>query len=202
MPPVEIVGYCAATLTTLAFVPQVTKSWRSRSVRDLSFLTLATFSSGVFLWLVYGIVLREIPIIAANAVTLALNVVLVSLKLRHGSLPGPRSAIVVKPSPIHGRGVFATRPIEAGEIVIDGCRDVLSDEALKDLPEDERVFLSVIDGRNVLFKPPARFVNHSCDPNARGGDHHDVAIRRIEAGEEVTVDYVAEHVPGLNLRCN
>ena len=81
---VEIVGYCAATLTTVAFVPQVVKSWRSKSVKDLSFATLSAFSTGVFLWLVYGIILGEMPIIVANAVTLALNAVLVVLKVRHG----------------------------------------------------------------------------------------------------------------------
>ena len=64
------------------------------------------------------------------------------------------------------------------------------------------MFLSVIGSQNILMKPPARFVNHSCNPNARGSDRHDIAIRVIEAGEEVTVDYVAEHVPGLRLECH
>jgi SET domain-containing protein len=112
--------------------------------------------------------------------------------------------IVVKHSPIHGRGVFATRRIEMGEVIIDwsGCSEVLSDEAVKRLPREERLFVSVIDGQNVLFKPPARFVNHSCNPNARGSARRDVAIRVIEADDEITVDYVAEQVPGLRLRCN
>ena len=112
--------------------------------------------------------------------------------------------IVVKTSPIHGQGVFAARRIEAGEVIIDWseCSEVLSDEAVKALPGEERIFVSIIDGQNVLFKPPARFVNHSCNPNARGGDRHDIATRVIEAGEEITVDYVAEQVPGLRLECN
>ena len=110
--------------------------------------------------------------------------------------------VVVQLSPIHGRGVFAARRIEPDEVIIDGCREVLSDEAVTSLPAEERVFLSVIDGHNILMAPPARFVNHSCSPNARGTDRHDVAIRMIEPGEEVTVDYVAEHVPGLRLQCN
>jgi SET domain-containing protein len=110
--------------------------------------------------------------------------------------------IVVKPSPIHGRGVFAARRIEAGEVIIDGCREVLSNEGVKALPEEECAFLAVINGQNVLFHPPARFVNHSCNPNARGSNNHDVAIRVIEAGEEITVDYVTEQVPGLRLECN
>lgn len=110
--------------------------------------------------------------------------------------------IVVQHSPIHGRGVFAARRIEPGEVIIDGCREILSEEALQSLPAEERMFLSVMDGQHVLMRPPARFVNHSCRPNALGTDRHDVAIRVIEAGEEVTVDYVAEHVAGRRLECN
>jgi hypothetical protein len=110
--------------------------------------------------------------------------------------------VVVKDSPIHGKGVFASRRIEPGEVIIEGCREVLSDEAVKALPAEERNFISVIDGLNILMKPPARFVNHSCNPNARGSDHCDTAIRVIEGGEEITVDYVAEQVPGLRLECN
>ena len=110
--------------------------------------------------------------------------------------------VVVHDSAIHGRGVFAARRIEPGEVIIDGCREVLNDEALEALPPEERIFISVMDGQNILMKPPATFVNHSCNPNARGTDQRDIAIRVIEAGEEVTVDYVAEHVPGLRLQCN
>ncbi|HET9831645.1 MAG TPA: SET domain-containing protein-lysine N-methyltransferase [Vicinamibacterales bacterium] len=110
--------------------------------------------------------------------------------------------IVVRASPIHGRGVFAARQIGAGEMIIEGCREILSDEALTALPEEERDFLSVMDGRTILMKPPSRFVNHSCNPNARGTNTGDVALRVIEPGEEVTVDYVVEQVPGLRLQCN
>ena len=110
--------------------------------------------------------------------------------------------VVVRDSPIHGRGVFAARRIEPGEVIIDGCREVLSDEAANALPLEEKAFLSVMDGQTILMQPPARFVNHSCNPNARGTDRHDVAIRVIEAGEEITVDYVVEQVPGLRLECN
>ena len=67
--------------------------------------------------------------------------------------------VVVHDSPIHGRGVFATRRFQPGDVVIDGCREVLSDEAVKALSPDETVFLEVIDGQNILMRPPARFVN-------------------------------------------
>jgi uncharacterized protein len=110
--------------------------------------------------------------------------------------------VFVRESPIHGRGVFAARRIDAGEVIIEGCRDILTDQAVRTLPDEERDFVSVMDGRIILMKPPSRFVNHSCDPNARGTAAGDIAIRVIEAGEEVTVDYGAEQVPGLALECN
>ena len=80
---IETIGYSAGILTTLAFVPQVVKSWRSKSVGDLSFATLTAFTIGVFLWLVYGIALRSTPVIVANATTLVLSGLLVGLKCRH-----------------------------------------------------------------------------------------------------------------------
>jgi MtN3 and saliva related transmembrane protein len=81
---VEIIGYCAAGLTTFAFVPQVVKTWRSQSAADLSLPMLASFTSGIVLWLIYGIAIGSMPVIAANATTLVLNLLLVGLKLRHG----------------------------------------------------------------------------------------------------------------------
>lgn len=78
---VELIGYAAAVLTTVSFVPQVIKTWRSRSADDLSLLMLVVFTLGVFLWLVYGIVLRSAPIVAANAVTFVLAAALVVLKM-------------------------------------------------------------------------------------------------------------------------
>jgi SET domain-containing protein len=110
--------------------------------------------------------------------------------------------VVVADSPIHGRGVFAARRFEAGDVVIEGCRKKLSDAAVNGLPADEREFVSVIDGEHILMEPPSRFVNHSCNPNTRGSGWRDVATRVIDEGEEITVDYVAEQVPGLRLECN
>jgi MtN3 and saliva related transmembrane protein len=78
---VEIIGFAAAFLTTFAFVPQVLKTWRSRSAGDLSFVALLALTTGVFLWLVYGIALGSAPIIAANATTFVLTSVLLVLKV-------------------------------------------------------------------------------------------------------------------------
>lgn len=82
---IETVGYLAGILTTLAFVPQVVKTWKSKSAGDLSPGMLATFSVGVGLWLVYGIAVRSTPIVAANVVTLAQTLVLVGLRVRYGA---------------------------------------------------------------------------------------------------------------------
>ena len=97
--------------------------------------------------------------------------------------------------------MFAAQRIEPGELIIHGCRTVLTDEALFALPAEEHEFVSVIDGRNILMTPPSRFVNHSCNPNARGTREYDLAIRPIEAGEEITVDY-ADEAPDLIFECN
>lgn len=81
-PLVRTIGFIAGALTTLAFVPQVIKSWRTRSAGDFSLTMLVAFTSGVGLWLTYGILLREPPIILANAVTLLLAVMLLWMKLK------------------------------------------------------------------------------------------------------------------------
>jgi MtN3 and saliva related transmembrane protein len=78
-----LLGFVAGMLTTVSFVPQVYKAWRSKSCHDLSWGMLITFSAGVVLWLAYGLRLWAMPIIAANAVTLALLVTIGALKLRY-----------------------------------------------------------------------------------------------------------------------
>ena len=112
-------------------------------------------------------------------------------------------SILVKDSTIHGQGVFAARDILAGEVIIDWdeCSEILTEHDIEKLSPAERKRVSFIDGQHILFKPPACWVNHSCDANARGTDRKDVAIRPIKNGEEITVDYVAENVPGLSLQC-
>lgn len=83
MSPLDLLGSVAGLLTTVAFVPQVVKTWRSGSADDISLLMFSLFSAGVALWLLYGIALHSLPIVAANAVTLALALSVLVLKLRH-----------------------------------------------------------------------------------------------------------------------
>jgi MtN3 and saliva related transmembrane protein len=78
-----LLGSLAGMLTTISFVPQVLKAWRSKRCDDLSWGMLVTFSTGVVLWLIYGLRLWAMPIIIANAVTLALLVTIIVLKIRY-----------------------------------------------------------------------------------------------------------------------
>ncbi len=74
-------GYLAGFLTTVAFLPQVVRAWRTKSTADLSFPMLALFSTGLTLWTFYGLMLDEAPIVLFNAVTLVLTLILVAIKL-------------------------------------------------------------------------------------------------------------------------
>jgi MtN3 and saliva related transmembrane protein len=82
MKTLDIIGYLAAAGTTGAWLPQVLKTIKSRSAEDFSWAYLAVFATGVALWLAYGIGKKEMPIMLANAVTLALVVVVGVVKLR------------------------------------------------------------------------------------------------------------------------
>lgn len=83
MDPTNLLGLVAGTLTTIAFVPQVVKTWRTRSTQDISLWMFALFSFGVLLWLFYGITIGAWPVIIANIVTLVLALVILYLKLRY-----------------------------------------------------------------------------------------------------------------------
>lgn len=80
----EWMGYVAAVLTTLAFVPQAAKTIRSRDTRGISLAMYAVFTIGVGFWLGYGLVLGSWPMIVANTVTLLLAATILALKLRYG----------------------------------------------------------------------------------------------------------------------
>lgn len=69
---ITIVGILAALGTTCAWLPQVVKTWTTKNARDFSWGYLAMFSTGVALWMVYGILKKDPVIIGANAITLAL----------------------------------------------------------------------------------------------------------------------------------
>jgi MtN3 and saliva related transmembrane protein len=78
------IGFIAAILTTVAFVPQVIRVWRSRSAADISLGMYTLFTLGVALWLVYGILIYSWPVIAANFITLLLAGTMLVMKVRFG----------------------------------------------------------------------------------------------------------------------
>lgn len=79
----EIIGLIAATLTTAAYVPQVYKTWKEKSTKDISLSMYAVLLSGVLLWLVYGIYLESLPIILSNIITSMLLLFMLFMKLKY-----------------------------------------------------------------------------------------------------------------------
>lgn len=82
MNTIQILGLAAGMCTTISFLPQVIKTWKTRSAKDLSLGMFLLFCIGVVLWLVYGIMVMDIPVIAANFVTLLLASTLLIFKLK------------------------------------------------------------------------------------------------------------------------
>lgn len=85
MDHVTLIGLIAGTLTTIAIIPQLQQIWRTRSAQDISLSMLLTFVTGVFLWLIYGLLLGALPIILANLITLILTSAILILRMRYRS---------------------------------------------------------------------------------------------------------------------
>ena len=77
------IGLLAAVCTTGAFVPQVVKVWGTKSTHDLSLKTFLLLSVGISLWLVYGLYLKDLPIIAANTVSIGLIIIILAFKIKY-----------------------------------------------------------------------------------------------------------------------
>ena len=76
-------GIMAGILTTVSFIPQVIKIYKTKDAKDLSIMTFCAFSCGVFLWVMYGIVVHEWPIILANGITLVLIFLIIMMKIKY-----------------------------------------------------------------------------------------------------------------------
>jgi MtN3 and saliva related transmembrane protein len=79
----ELIGYMAATLTTVSFVPQALHSFKTKDVSGISLGMYSIFTLGIALWLVYGLLISAWPIVIANIITLALASLILALKLRY-----------------------------------------------------------------------------------------------------------------------
>ena len=80
---VTILGLVAGTLTTLSFLPQLLKAWKSRSTHDISIGMFSLLAAGIALWITYGVVTSDLPVIVANVVSLVLVGLILALKLRY-----------------------------------------------------------------------------------------------------------------------
>jgi MtN3 and saliva related transmembrane protein len=81
---VELVGTLAAVCTTASFLPQAVRILRTRDTHAISLAMYVVFSSGIALWLVYGLAIGSAPVIGANAVTLVFVLAILAAKIRYG----------------------------------------------------------------------------------------------------------------------
>jgi MtN3 and saliva related transmembrane protein len=79
---IEAIGYAAAACTTFAFLPQVVHVWRTHSAHDISLFMYMVMVAGVALWIVYGLYIHSLPLVAANTVTLLLAGAVLAGKIR------------------------------------------------------------------------------------------------------------------------
>ena len=80
---IDSIGLIAGLLTTTAFIPQVWKIYRTKSGKDISARMISLFTTGLVLWLIYGISLHSLPLILSNALTLVLSLAIIALKIRY-----------------------------------------------------------------------------------------------------------------------
>ena len=80
---IDLFGFLAALLTTIAFLPQLYKTWRTKSADDVSLIMLILFITGLICWIIYGLEIHSIPILVANVVTFIFNFSILILKLTY-----------------------------------------------------------------------------------------------------------------------
>ena len=111
--------------------------------------------------------------------------------------------VEIRPSSIHGNGLFALRSFERGEVVLRWNLSLtIPNEEVASLTVEEQRYLHPLDQhRSVVVQRPERFVNHSCDNNTVVREFCDVAIRTIEPGQEITSDYSSDG-SGASFNCS
>lgn len=82
MPLAEIIGLVAGTITSVTFIPQVLKIWKSKSVKDISMLMMLLLVAGTSLWLTYGLLIKSTPIIYTNLMVLIMSLTMLFFKLK------------------------------------------------------------------------------------------------------------------------
>ena len=78
-----IIGLLAATCTTISFLPQAIKVIKTKQTKDLSLLMYSIFTLGILFWLIYGILIKDLPIMIANSITLIFTVIILGMKIKY-----------------------------------------------------------------------------------------------------------------------
>lgn len=81
---VTIIGFIGASLTTIAFLPQVIQIWKTKSTKDISLKMYIILCAGIFLWLLYGVMILSWPIIVANAIGFISSLIILIFKVKYG----------------------------------------------------------------------------------------------------------------------
>lgn len=81
---ITLIGLIAALMTTTSLLPQVVKSWRMKETRDISLLMFIFMGVGLFLWLLYGFFIHNLPIMAANSVSFVFVLIILFFKVKYG----------------------------------------------------------------------------------------------------------------------
>lgn len=79
-----VIGLLAGIFCTISFLPQVIQTFKTKRTKDLSFATFSIFSVGVSLWIVYGILIKQMPVIFTNIMVLILALLILAMKIRYG----------------------------------------------------------------------------------------------------------------------
>lgn len=83
IPVADYVGYAGGFVSAITFLPQVIKIWKTKSVKDLSSLTLLFLFLNVSLWLVYGILVNAMPIMVTNGIVLSMIIAMIFFKWKY-----------------------------------------------------------------------------------------------------------------------
>jgi MtN3 and saliva related transmembrane protein len=80
----NVIGFLAALISSISMAPQVIKIYKTKKTDDLSLWAFVVLATGLFLWLVYGLLIRSMPVILGNAVGFTFTVYIIIMKIRHG----------------------------------------------------------------------------------------------------------------------
>lgn len=80
----EIIGYSAGITSAIALAPQVLKSWKTKSTEDISLIWTIIYTFSMILWVVYGVMLKEVPMMITLSIETVLYMILLTLKIKHG----------------------------------------------------------------------------------------------------------------------